>query len=141
MRYTGPYLQSRILRGISDQGEATVDQTTQQHISNDDNPWFLLGILLLEIGLGSPIERLREGKEDSNLVGDDYSIIKHCLVTNKLLKERWEVGEGYQQVARRCVARKSVQGMDTEESWKKVYSEIVAPLEEIYLMSGGDFEI
>jgi hypothetical protein len=31
--------------------------------------------------------------------------------------------------------------MDTDEFWKTVYSEVVAPLEEVYLTSGGDFEV
>ena len=84
VRYNQPYLQSRILPAISGQGDSTVNQTTEQCNSSDDNSLFLLRIQLLEIGLGAPIERLRKVKEDIKLVGNDYVILRDYLVANKL---------------------------------------------------------
>ncbi|KAK4442029.1 hypothetical protein QBC34DRAFT_419358 [Podospora aff. communis PSN243] len=105
-----------------------VDQTRLQ----PDQTMFRLGILLLEIILGSTIERLREPQERIELQGDKFGMIRDSITAHRLLQTQVAlINPAYKAVVERCVGCGSSQGLDEDGFRERVYNGVVAELEGI----------
>lgn len=93
---------------------------------------FRLGILLLEIILGSTLENLREPHERIEFPGDRFGMIRDSITAHRLLQTRVAlINPAYKAVVERCVGCGSSQALDEEGFGERVYSGVVAELEAI----------
>lgn len=95
------------------------------------NALFALGILLLEIILGSSLEQLREPKEKTDIPGDHFGIIRDSITASRLLRDRVAlINPEYKTVIERCIS--CAPGDLSEEGVReKVYSGVVWELERM----------
>ncbi|KAH7007113.1 hypothetical protein EDB80DRAFT_613663, partial [Ilyonectria destructans] len=92
---------------------------------------FALGILLLEIILGSTIDQLRD-PDDKAFEGDDLGIIRDSIAAHKLLERRVAlINPTYKAVVERCIGCTEVKGLDEDDFRQEVYNGVIMELEAI----------
>ncbi|KAK3995269.1 hypothetical protein QBC44DRAFT_340281 [Cladorrhinum sp. PSN332] len=110
-------------------------QTTGYTINNQNPTLFALGILLLEIILGSTMGQLREPRDIvPGLVGDRFHVaaIQDAMTAHRLLEQRVSlINPLYKTVVERCIGCTTPEELDEEGFRQKVYGGVVMQLEEI----------
>ncbi|KAL6399890.1 hypothetical protein AUP68_17299 [Ilyonectria robusta] len=92
---------------------------------------FALGILLLEIILGSTIDQLRDPDEKA-FEGDDLGIIRDSIAAHKLLERRVAlINPTYKAVVERCIGCTEAKGLEEDDFRQEVYNGVVMELEAI----------
>ncbi len=93
---------------------------------------FGLGIMLLEIILGSTFERLRAPHEEPvSGDSDDARVIRDSVTVFRLLKQVAQISESYRLVVLRCIECTGDQDLDDERFREDVCSRVVMELETI----------
>ncbi len=94
---------------------------------------FALGIMLLEIMLGSTLDKLREPHEEKMAFdGDEFGIIRDSVTALRLLEKRVAlINPVYKAVVERCMGCTAGQDLDDESFRQDVYNGVVMELEEI----------
>jgi len=92
---------------------------------------FSLGVVLLEIILGSTIESMREPCDEVEMPGDESGIIRDTITVYRLLGSKVAMlCPAYKTVVERCVSSgQYVQHKDEDAFHEKVYTGVVAELE------------
>ncbi|KAG7290328.1 hypothetical protein NEMBOFW57_000328 [Staphylotrichum longicolle] len=100
---------------------------------NRNTTTFALGIMLLEIILGSTLDQLREPQEAANAWhGDESGILRDSATAFRLLEQRVAlIDQSYMLVVRRCIECTADQDLDQERFRQEVYNGVVAELEAI----------
>ncbi|KAH6844728.1 hypothetical protein B0I37DRAFT_327480 [Chaetomium sp. MPI-CAGE-AT-0009] len=101
----------------------------------DRNPTlFALGIMLLEIMLGSTLDQLREPLERALAFdGDELGMIRDSVTAHRLLEQRVAlISPPYQAVVERCIGCAAGQHLDEETFRQEVYNGVVMELEAIW---------
>ena len=92
---------------------------------------FALGILLLEIILGSTLDQHRQANEQG-FDGDDLGIIRDSLAAHRLLEQRVAlINPVYKTVVERCIGCTESKGLDEDVFRENVYNSVVMELETI----------
>jgi hypothetical protein len=129
--YQHPFLRRRIPEPPHSGCSATtsgIDETALQL----NNTLFRLGILLLEIIIGTTIENLREPQECIEFQGDKFGMIRDSITAHRLLHTQVAlINPAYKAVVERCVGCGASQGLDEAGFRERVYSGVVAELEAI----------
>jgi hypothetical protein len=94
---------------------------------------FALGILLLEIILGSTLDRLREPCEAAmSYDGDETGVFRDSVTAFRLLEQRVAlINPLYKAVVERCIECSADQDLETENFREQVCSGVVMELEAI----------
>ncbi|KAK5653256.1 hypothetical protein OQA88_9155 [Cercophora sp. LCS_1] len=93
---------------------------------------FSLGVLLLEIILGSSLESLRKPEESVEFPGDELGVIRDSITIHRLLQTQVAlINPAYKTVIERCVGCGLPQGLDEETFREKMYNGVVTELEAI----------
>ena len=94
---------------------------------------FALGIMLLEIMLGSTLDQLREPHEEMMAFeGDEFGIIRDSVTALRLLEQRVAlINPSYKVVVERCMECTAGQDLDEESFRQEVYNGVVMELEAI----------
>jgi hypothetical protein len=94
---------------------------------------FALGIMLLEIMLGSTLDKLREPHEEKMAFdGDEFGIIRDSVTALRLLEKRVAlINPVYKAVVERCMGCTAGQDLDDESFRQDVYNGVVMELEDI----------
>ena len=87
-----------------------------------------LGVLLLEIHLGSPIES-RWTKEDLSTDGQPNALTNLTTAIRLLDELEYDVIQSYKSAVRACLDPDMCSSENAEHFSKRVYEEIVSPLE------------
>jgi len=100
---------------------------------NKNTTLFALGILLLEIILGSSLDKLRGPAEAAMAIpGDELGIIRDSVTVHRLLERRVAlINPAYKAVIERCMECTASQGLDEENFRQEVYNGVVLELESI----------
>ncbi|KAK0614515.1 hypothetical protein B0T14DRAFT_436388 [Immersiella caudata] len=107
-------------------------QRSGETVSQPNETLFRLGILLLEIILGSTMENLREPRERIDFQGDKLGMIRDSITAHRLLQTQVAlINPAYRAVVERCVGCGASQGLDEEGFRERVYNGVVAELEAI----------
>ncbi|KAK0638560.1 hypothetical protein B0T16DRAFT_226906 [Cercophora newfieldiana] len=107
-------------------------QTAHGATAQPNNALFRLGILLLEIILGTTLENLREPHERLDFQGDEFGMIRDSITAHRLLQTQVAlINPAYKAVVERCVGCGASQGLDEEGFRERVYNGVVAELEAI----------
>ncbi|KAL6353697.1 hypothetical protein LRP88_13010 [Fusarium phalaenopsidis] len=106
--------------------------TSRERCTLMSNPTlFALGILLLEIILGSSFEQLRQSDEKA-FEGDDHGIIRDSIAAHRLLEQRVAlINPVYKAVVERCIGCTESIGLDEDDFRQQVYNGVVMELEAI----------
>ncbi|KAK3309627.1 uncharacterized protein B0T15DRAFT_8968 [Chaetomium strumarium] len=127
--YQQAFLWKQVPESIGAGSDAKESPTYHQH----HNALFCLGILLLEIILGSTIDSLREPHEEIQFQGDDFGVIRDSITAHRLLQTKVAlINPAYKAVVERCVGCGASQGLDEEAFRERVYNGVVAELEAIW---------
>lgn len=104
--------------------------TAETHCALTVNPMlFALGILLLEIILGSTLEQLH-GPTDNIMEGDDLGIIRDSMAAHRLLEQRVAlISPSYKSVVERCIGCTELKELDEDDFRQSVYNGVVSELE------------
>ncbi len=94
---------------------------------------FALGMMLLEILLGSTLDQLREPGEVGIAVdGDEAGMIRDSVTAFRLLEQRVAlISPAYKVVVERCMECRMGQDLDKESFQQEVYNGVVRELEAI----------
>jgi len=94
---------------------------------------FALGIMLLEILLGSTLDRLREPCEETIAVaGDERGVFRDSVTAFRLLEQRVAlISPAYKVVVERCMECRMGQDLEVEGFRQEVYNGVVMELEAI----------
>jgi len=102
---------------------------------NQNTTLFALGILLLEIILGSTLDQLRESYESNLLVfgdKDQFATLRDSITAHRLLEQRVSlISPAYKTVIERCIGCTTTDDLGDEKFRQKVYDSVVVELEEI----------
>ena len=102
---------------------------------NRNTTLFALGILLLEIILGSTLDQLRDPHESSLLVfgdKDKFPTFRDSMTAYRLLEERVSlISPAYKTVIERCIGCTATDDLNDGRFRQKVYDSVVMELEEI----------
>lgn len=100
---------------------------------NRNTTTFALGIMLLEIILGSTLDQLREPHEAAIAgPGDESGVLRDSVTAFRLLEQRVAlIDQSYMLVVRRCIECTADQDLDQERFRQEVYNGVVAELEAI----------
>lgn len=100
--------------------------------SFSNNPTlFALGMLLLEIILGSSLDQLWQA-DDEGPDGESDSLIRDLIVANRMLEQRVAlINPAYKAVVERCIGCTESKGLDEEDFRQTVYNGVVMELEAI----------
>ncbi|KAM0553957.1 hypothetical protein ACHAPJ_007029 [Fusarium lateritium] len=100
-------------------------------IPSNNPTLFALGILLLEIILGSTFERLRPS-EKKGFDFDDSGILRDWMAAHELLEQRVAlINPVYKDVVQLCIDCDDSKSLDHDGFREKVYNGVVMPLEAI----------
>ncbi|KAF7553522.1 hypothetical protein G7Z17_g3534 [Cylindrodendrum hubeiense] len=129
--YEHPFI-LRSLSGSSPPSPATnFTATRTQHMLMSNPTLFALGILLLEIILGSTLDELRESDE-KEYEGDDLGIIRDSITAHRLLERRVAlINPIYKAVVERCIGCTEPKGLDEDGFRQEVYNGVIMELEAI----------
>jgi len=126
--YQQPFLRRQIPEPI----HISCGQGEKRTPVQPNNTIFCLGILLLEIIMGSTLENMREPHERIEFQGDRFGIIRDSITAHRLLQTQVSlINPAYKAVVERCVGCGSSQGLDEEGFRERVYNGVVAELEAI----------
>jgi len=128
-----PGYQQPFLRRQIPEPEKNGQSTTDEQTPNGQNyTVFRLGILLLEIILGSALESLCEPHEKDEYPGDRLRVIRDSITAHRLLQTQVaSISPAYKAVVERCVGYGVSQGLGEEDFRERVYSGVVVELEAI----------
>lgn len=127
--YQQPFLRRQIPE--SDHNGCSI-ATGAEGTSAHQNTLFCLGILLLEVILGSALESMREPRERVEFPGDKFGMIRDSITVHRLLQTQVAlINPAYKAVVERCVGWGASQGLDEERFRERVYNGVVAELEAI----------
>lgn len=106
---------------------------TSSVIVNRNPTLFALGILLLEILLGSTLDQLRSPHEAAlSFAGDESGIIRDSVTVFRLLEQRVAlINPSYKVVVERCMECTAGRDLDEEGFRQEVYGSVVMELEAI----------
>ncbi|KAJ3541544.1 hypothetical protein NM208_g4559 [Fusarium decemcellulare] len=132
LSYSNPFLLRTFVGGSVRPLKATPSTITSVCALNNNPTLFALGILLLEIILGTSLEKLRV-PEESTFQGDDLGIIRDSITAHRLLEQRVAlINPGYKAVIERCIGCNETRGLDEDAFREEVYSGVVMELEAIF---------
>ncbi|KAI8719935.1 hypothetical protein NCS52_00775800 [Fusarium sp. LHS14.1] len=100
--------------------------------SFSNNPTlFALGMLLLEIIIGSSLGQLWQA-DDEGPDGENDSLIRDLIIANRMLEQRVAlINPAYKAVVERCIGCTESKGLDEEDFRQTVYNGVVMELEAI----------
>jgi hypothetical protein len=131
LSYEHPFL----LRNFPEPSQAmsSSSQTTPITIVDRNPTLFALGIMLLEIMLGSSLDSLREPSEQALVIpGDERGVIRDSVTAHRLLEQRVAlINPLYKVVVERCMGCAASQDLDEENFRREVYNRVVLELEAI----------
>ncbi|KAF5675598.1 hypothetical protein FDENT_9733 [Fusarium denticulatum] len=130
LSYKHPFLQRRLPECSS----ICLDEPTDSRgYSLSSNPTlFALGMLLLEIILGSSLKRQRLPNEKP-IEHDNDSLIQDLTVANQMLEQRVAlISPAYKAVVERCIGCTDSKGLEEDDFRQNVYSGVVMELEAIW---------
>jgi hypothetical protein len=131
LSYEHPFL----LRNFPEPSQAmsSSSQTTPITIVDRNPTLFALGIMLLEIMLGSSLDGLREPSEHALVIpGDEPGVIRDSVTAHRLLEQRVAlINPLYKVVVERCMGCAASQDLDEENFRREVYNRVVLELEAI----------
>ncbi|KAF4339308.1 hypothetical protein FBEOM_6722 [Fusarium beomiforme] len=91
---------------------------------------FALGILLLEVILGSSFEQLQSSENPIEGVHD--ATVRDMIVVHRLLEQRVAfISPVYKAVVQRCIECTESKGLDDDDFRQKVYNDVVMQLESV----------
>ncbi|KAK4162356.1 hypothetical protein QBC43DRAFT_356135 [Cladorrhinum sp. PSN259] len=132
LSYEHPFLQRNFPeRSSSPSPSASHPPATM--ISERNPTLFALGIMLLEIMLGSTLDALRAPHErDLVFPDDERGVIRDLVTAHRLLEQRVAlINPRYKVVVERCMECTALQDLDEENFRREVYSRVVSELEAI----------
>ncbi|KAM5343876.1 hypothetical protein ACJ41O_012413 [Fusarium nematophilum] len=137
LSYEHPFLQ-RTLPECSSEHPNNPAEDGRCSLSN--NPTlFALGMLLLEIILGSSLDQLQQPSDRGSHYGDhdadadhDDSLVRDLTFAHRMLEQRVAlINPAYKTVVERCIDCTESTGLDEEDFRQKVYNGVVMELEAI----------
>ncbi|KLO83341.1 Uncharacterized protein LW93_15011 [Fusarium fujikuroi] len=128
LSYEHPFLQRRLPEYPLKRLNSTADT---MGYSLSSNPTLLaLGMLLLEIILGSSLKQLRLPDEKGP---DDDGLIQDLTIANRMLEQRVSlINPAYKTVVERCIGCTESKELDEDEFRHTVYNGVVMELEAIW---------
>ncbi|KAF5623742.1 hypothetical protein F25303_11710 [Fusarium sp. NRRL 25303] len=128
LSYEHPFLQRRLPEYSLKRLSSTADSMSY---SLSSNPTLLaLGMLLLEIILGSSLKQLRLPDEKGP---DDDGLIQDLTIANRMLEQRVSlINPAYKTVVERCIGCTESKELDEDEFRHTVYNGVVMELEAIW---------
>jgi hypothetical protein len=132
--HTSAFVATQI-RDIAQDPDPEDDDTLPSYIEN--KTLFALGILLIELLFGAPIETMHTDKDPIPSSGKPNWEMKHSIATRLLKKENIldEGGLNYESAVRSCIKCNFDQfremNLDNDEFRQAVYEKVVAVLEDI----------
>lgn len=103
------------------------------NIPMNNTTLFALGILLLEIILGSTFDKLREQHEKGSFAGDELGVIRDSITARRLLEQHVAlINPSYKTVVERCMGCTASHSLDEEDFRCEVYNSVVLELETIW---------
>jgi hypothetical protein len=129
LSYEHPFL----LRNFPERSQSSSPSQTPTTIVDRNPTLFALGIMLLEIMLGSSLDSLREPSEKTLIVpGDERGVIRDSVTAHRLLEQRVAlINPLYKVVVERCMGCAASQDLDEENFRREVYNRVVLELEAI----------
>ncbi|KAM0414545.1 hypothetical protein ACHAPT_013613 [Fusarium lateritium] len=130
LSYEHPFIQKRLPECST---EHLSGATHSRSCSFSSNPTlFALGMLLLEIILGSSLDQLQQPEETSP-TDDDERLIRDLTIANRMLEQRVAlINPAYKAVVERCIGCTDSKGLDEEDFRQTVYNGVVMELEAIW---------
>ncbi|KAF5983424.1 hypothetical protein FBULB1_3802 [Fusarium bulbicola] len=130
LSYEHPFLQ----RSLPESSYKRLDETVDSKgYSLSSNPTlFALGMLLLEIILGSSLKQQRVPDEKS--LDEDYDgLIQDLTIANRMLEQRVAlISPAYKAVIERCIGCTDSKGLEEDDFRQTVYNGVVMELEAIW---------
>ncbi|EEU48326.1 uncharacterized protein NECHADRAFT_90584 [Fusarium vanettenii 77-13-4] len=129
LSYEHPFLQRRLPEHSA---KYPRNGSESESCSLSNNPTlFALGILLLEIILGSSLDQLWKA-DDKGPDDENPSLIRDLIIANRMLEQRVAlINPAYKAVVERCIGCTESKGLDEEEFRQTVYNGVVMELEAI----------
>ncbi|KAF5555304.1 hypothetical protein FNAPI_6160 [Fusarium napiforme] len=109
------------------------DAADSRGYSLSSNPTLLaLGMLLLEIILGSSLKQLQI-QDEKSLDGDNDGLIRDLTIANRMLEQRVAlINPAYKAVVERCIGCTDSKELDKDDFRQTVYNGVVMELEAIW---------
>ncbi|KAF5583095.1 uncharacterized protein FSUBG_13216 [Fusarium subglutinans] len=130
LSYEHPFLQ----RSLPESSFNRLDETADSKgYSLSSNPTlFSLGMLLLEIILGSSLKQQRV-PDEKRLDGDYDSLIQDLTIANRMLEQRVAlISPAYKAVIERCIGCTDSKSLEEDDFRQTVYNGVVMELEAIW---------
>ncbi|RSL77023.1 hypothetical protein CEP51_009444 [Fusarium floridanum] len=129
LSYEHPFIQRRFPECST---KPLSDNSDSETCLFSNNPTlFALGMLLLEIILGSSLDQLWQPENESP-DDDSNSLIRDLTIANRMLEQRVAlINPAYKAVVERCIGCTESKGLDEEGFRQTVYNGVVRELEAI----------
>ncbi|KAL2675764.1 hypothetical protein Neosp_011955 [[Neocosmospora] mangrovei] len=129
LSYERPFLQKKLPECSA---KYPSNGSESESCSFSNNPTlFALGMLLLEIILGSSLDQLWQA-DDEGPDGESDSLIRDLIIANRMLEQRVSlINPAYKAVVERCIGCTESKGLDEEDFRQTVYNGVVMELEAI----------